>query len=466
MSTPPAAQILDQLRDRAHGRPELEEAVQVLRDMIHAGNISNSSGIAIGSNIRMIVNQLNLPSDSVAALLNLRANPGSAPSLDSEHYNFADLLIDKTRDFIGREYVFSAIDAFLATHEKGYFILEGDPGMGKSAVLAEYVRRTGCICHFNMRAIGIVTARQFLENVCTQIIVDGGLPYPSLPDDAGQDGARLTSLLKEAAAKLVAGERLVIVVDALDEVDLAGHPAGANILFLPRILPDSVYFILTRRDIDIPFVVEAPQGTLKLLKHSNENRKDVELYIRRSSERAGVQTWISKQKKALSTEDFVSQLADLSENNFMYLYYVLPTLERGVYQSLNIESLPAGLQGYYEDHWLHMGMTAKPLPRVKIRIIYVMCEVRQAVSRSLLAQFSTDRSMQVDELTIQEVLDEWKQFLHQHPTSDGIRYSIYHGSFRDFLHRKEIVQAAGITLQEVNALIANNLWDSVFTEGN
>jgi hypothetical protein len=69
--------------------------------------------------------------------------------------------------------------------------------------------------------------------------------------------------------------------------------------------------------------------------------------------------------------------------------------------------------------------------------------------------------MHVDQLAVQEVLDEWKQFLHEQPASDGLRYSVYHASFRDFLHRKDIVQAAGVTVKGINALIANNLWKSL-----
>jgi hypothetical protein len=332
--------------------------------------------------------------------------------------------------------------------------------------LAEYVRRTGCICHFNIRAIGLVNARQFLENVCTQLIVDFGLPYATLPSDAGQDGTRLTKMLQEAASKLLEGERLVIAVDALDEVELSGHPAGANILWLPKTLPDHVYIILTRRDVDLPLVVEAPQRTIRLLKYPDENRKDIELHIRHSTERPGVKSWIASQKDGTTTETFITRLADLSECNFMYLHHVLPELEYGAYQTLAIEGLPLGLQGYYEDHWHHMGMSSKLVPRIKIRIIYVMCEVRQAVSRKMVAQFATDSAIQVDELTVQEVLDEWKQFLHQHPTHEGLRYSIYHASFRDFLHRKEIVQAAGITVKQINELIANSLWDSIFPEAS
>jgi hypothetical protein len=362
--------------------------------------------------------------------------------------------------------VFSAIDEFLARNSKGYFIVEADPGMGKSSVLAEYVRRTGCICHFNVRAIGLVNATQFLESVCTQVIVDRELPYPTLPADAGQDGTRMAKLLQEAAARLPNGERLVIAIDALDEVELSGHPAGANVLWLPRNLPEHVYFILTQRNVDLPFVVEAPQQTLKLLKYPDENRKDIELHIAHSTERQGIKSWIANQKDGMTTGTFITRLANLSDNNFMYLHHVLPELESGAYQTFTIESLPQGLQGYYEDHWHRMGMTTQPVPRTKISIIYIMCEVRQAVSRTMVSQFATDSSVQVDELTVQEVLDEWKQFLHQQLTNEGTRYSIYHASFRDFLYRKEIVQAAGITIKQINALIANSLWESVFSDSS
>jgi serine/threonine-protein kinase len=46
---------------------------------------------------------------------------------------FGALIADKTEGFVGREYVFEAISEFLTVHPKGYFILQADPGMGKSA---------------------------------------------------------------------------------------------------------------------------------------------------------------------------------------------------------------------------------------------------------------------------------------------------------------------------------------------
>jgi hypothetical protein len=56
--------------------------------------------------------------------------------------------------------------------------------------------------------------------------------------------ADLSPLLTKASEKITAGERLVIVVDALDEVD---QESTGNLLYLPTILPENVYFLLTRR---------------------------------------------------------------------------------------------------------------------------------------------------------------------------------------------------------------------------
>ena len=123
----------------------------------------------------------------------------------------------------------------------------------------------------------------------------------------------------------------------------------------------------------------------------------------------------------------------------MYLRYVLPEIGSGVYDDLEIGVLPKGLQGYYDDHWRRMGMLARPLPRMRIRIIYILAEVKQPVSRRLIARFATDHSLPVDELAVQEVLDDWRQFLHVQ-RRDASRFSLYHASFRDFLHRKDVVQ--------------------------
>lgn len=433
--------------------PAVTRLLRSLGDSIQIGNITGSTGIAIGRDIRLVVNQFNLPAGAAAALLDARSILGG---LDAARYGLGSFIRDKTADFVGRAYAFSAITDFLESHPNGYLTIRGDPGLGKSTLLAEYVRRTGCIAHFNARALGIIQPAQFIEHVCAQIVAEFGLPYAGLPPRAARDGAFLARLLDEASQRLPPGERLVIAVDALDEVAATPSPPGANVLFLPPTLPRSVYFIMTRRDVDVPFVAQAPQGLLDLMAHPAENRLDVEAYLRNSAGRPKIRAWI-KAQPGLTAARFVSTLADKSENNFMYLRYVLPDIEGGAYRDLRIERLPAGLQGYYENHWQLMGMTAKPLPRLKIMIIYLLSEARLPVSRQLLTKFLATGGLKTNELAVQAVLDEWEQFLHKEENSQGPRYSLYHASFRDFLNRREIVQAAGVTLQGINAQVSRSL---------
>ncbi len=368
---------------------------------------------------------------------------------------FKSLIADKTEGFVGRKYVFNEIADFIDNQPKGYFTIEADPGVGKSAILAKYVQDNNCVAHFNVRSVGINRAAQFLESVCKQLIDRFNLPYLSLSSEVTQDGKFLAQLLDEVSSKLREGEKLVIAIDALDEVDLSSQNNGTNILYLPPFLPQGVYFLLTRRRVTLPFVVHAPQYLLNLMEYTEQSRGDVQEYIRRATERPNLRVWIDEQQ--MSVEEFVNQLADKSENNFMYLRYVLPQIEKGFYQNLSIKELPKGLEGYYEDHWGRMGMNVKPPPHIKLKIIYIMGEIYRPVSRKLISEHAKEK-----ELTVQDVLDEWKQFLHKQWIENQNCYSIYHASFLDFLHRQDIVQAAGVEMAGIHAMIANSLWEGLY----
>jgi Swt1-like HEPN len=350
---------------------------------------------------------------------------------------FQALIQEKTEGFVGREFVFKAIQDFLTSQSKGYFIIEADPGVGKSAILAEYVRRTKCVFHFNIRSQAINRAEQFLQGICSQIISRYSLPYPlNLPPDATRDGEFLGKLLEEASAKLKSRDKLVIAVDALDEVDQTDHNSS-NILYLPITLPKGVYFVLTQRLITIPLNVNPVPLRFDLMQYQAESLQDIQTYIRsRIQKSPTLRKWINGQ--GLSIEDFVTQLRNKSENNFMYLRYVLGDIETGKYRNLSIDSLPQGLMAYYEDHWRRMGMLDRPLPMHKVAIVYFLAELREPVSRRSLAELCGEKAV-----AVQMVLDEWQQFLRETQLESETRYSIYHQSFSDFLYRKDIVQAYG-----------------------
>ena len=160
----------------------------------------------------------------------------------------------------------------------------------------------------------------------------------------------------------------------------------------------------------------------------------------------------------MSEGEFIETLAIKSESNFMYLRYVIPEIANGTYTNLDIKGLPMGLKAFYEDHWKLMGMMSIPLPELKIQVIYILSLVVMPVSR----QFIAEQLGGATSINIQEVLDEWAQFLHRHDFVDDSKYSVYHTSFRDFLHNKDIVQAAGIDLKEMHRRLIRGPFDILF----
>ena len=397
------------------------------------------------------------PVDAVRGEITLgRAGYGTEQSFRDCLISFRTFIEERTHGFVGREFVFDAIQEFQSSPEttSGYFVVEGKPGIGKSAILAEYVKRNNPISHFNIRALGIVRTETFLRNVCAQLATRYYLGYSDIPDDALRDGRFLIRSLEEAARKITQDDRIVIAVDAMDEVDPHSQSGTANLLYLPESLPAKVFFVLTTRKLSgLQLVSTATRKSLNLGEREAEGRRDVCLYIERYTSRERLAKWL--QHRGIPVEKFVEQLADKSENNFMYLRFVLPAIEDGEYRDMDIARLPDGLIAYYEDHWKRM----EPLPDAKLKIIFILATVSKPVSTSLLARY-----IKGSPLEVQRTLDEWSEsgFLTAHTVDGQKRYSLYHNSFREFLHRKDIGQEASVNLAEIAHLVIDELYGGCY----
>lgn len=185
----------------------------------------------------------------------LDAPPAPPPQAGPSHTGVGDasaFIHEKTRGLVGRDWVCTAVQAFVQDPQRssGYFVLSGEPGIGKSSIAAELVRRFGWAHHFNRRTAGIVTCVTAWRNLAAQLLSRHPLPlrHPPLdrPNDAF-DGAYVNDLLTMVSRALPPGQREVIVIDALDEADRTGLPAGANVLLLPSVLPPGLFLIVTLR---------------------------------------------------------------------------------------------------------------------------------------------------------------------------------------------------------------------------
>lgn len=382
---------------------------------------------------------------------------GSYPDWDLDVFPkiFKALIKDKTRLFCGRAFVFDAFKEFLK-NPKGYFEIIGDAGMGKSAISSKYVLATKCPCYFNLFAEGKNKPKDFLESIRYQLIRRYSLQ--------NSDNADLGTLLQKASEQLSKGQKLVIVVDALDEVE---HEGNGNLLDLPQYLPDGVYFFLTRRSYDednkrFSISPDTPYSKLDISlrddTYQEKSREDIQEYInlfmkmdtsaikkwiqeslhsKENSTKGEVITldeWRQKQEPPISQSEFEVMLAEKSQNNFMYLRYVLPNIATGKYNDLSLQGLPEGLKDYYITHWKRMGME-KDEKDINAEILFILVVRDREVSSEMIAEI-----LDKDIAPIEGKLSEWIEYLIpkkiEEDGDEKTYYSIYHRSFLDFLRKR------------------------------
>jgi hypothetical protein len=389
--------------------------------------------------------------------------PGISPEIRAGIIDDSRYIAEKTAGFVGRQWLFDAVAEFMRAQPRGYFILRGDPGIGKSAFLAQMAKRQGHIHHFNVRAEGIRSPERFLSNICSQLIATYTLGSTFLPPEATHDSRFLNTLLDRVAARLGPGERAVILVDALDEADSSALTPGANPLYLPMILPPGVFMVVsTRREEALGLRIECEEQTLDIEQDSQGNVADVREFVESRLIAEGVRVYIAAQ--GLDEVTFVEEMVAKSQGNFTYLRYVLPEIESGVYTERDFKSLPIGLQNYYEDHWRRMrSRDEEDWFNDQLPVLVALTAVREPVSIDLLSEFSKIPDIR----KIRRVLQTWEQFLYTAQASGDVgqpqkRFRLYHASFHDFITAKDEVGDERVHLKQAHANIANALLRRIY----
>jgi hypothetical protein len=437
---------------------------EVFRPVFQAKSLS-----AIESNTAATAESLTNIEDQLASIVDLmdarfgelsRHFLDSSTSIRDEIRDFTRYIEEKTRGFVGRQFVFDAVQQFIDTHPRGYFFVRGDPGIGKSALAAQMVKTNGYLHHFNIRSEGINKATDFLKSICAQLIAVYDLDYATLPVEATQDGGFLGDLLDQVSKKLN-GSKCVIVVDALDEVDNTGLSAGVNLLYLPRILPQGIFIVATTRREQLPLRIDiSEQGSLFIEQDAAGNIQDITLYIEGQTPQPGIQAYI--QRHGINDRVFIEHVVGKSQGNFIYLRMVLPEIETGAYTDLELNSIPVGLNSYYEDHWRRMRQQNQlDWFDYKLPVIVALTVVKELVSIDLITDFSYIE----DKRRIWAVLKDFDQFVFktdvEYEGGTQRRYRWYHASFFEFIAAKEDVADERVDLVEANKKIADKLWGDI-----
>ena len=460
-------QGLPQWRDMSY---EVQLLLQYLEEELHTSEVFGP--VLDSKSLEQINTQVQLAARSLAsietrlAVLNeimdehlgklLKRFAMATPELGSQICDFTWYIEEKTHDFTGRDFVFQAFEHFQASASRGYYFIQGDPGIGKTALASQLVRKLGVAHHFNIRALGIHKRETFLKSICSQLIVTFGLKYDVLPPGATNDGGFFRRILEEIARQLQGNQRAILVVDALDEVGQAPDESGSNLLYLPPTLPQHVYLFATRRK-PLPLRIDCEQDVLLIRQDDSRNLEDIRAYLKGWMERPGLQQFARNHQ--LTIPDLTEHLVDKSQGNFMYLRYVLPEIEHGGLQDVELATLPTGLENYYEDHWQRMrGRDPESWYTYKLPVLAALSVASRPISLDLIADFS----QVADRRRIRAVLREWDQFLHEekfeYEGSLQSRWRMYHDSFREFTEKKDEVAEEMFDLQAVRSRIAADLY--------
>ena len=149
--------------------------------------------------------------------------------------------------FVGRQFVFDAFDEFRESRPDrgGVFLIEGDAGVGKTALLTQWAGKDGPHpAYFFRQAEGRTSPQMMLETLFDALAKRYALDE-TRPEKPETYKDALEGLLKRISGEcLRKRERVLILVDGLDEAE---NPLRAAQLLPKDPLPCGVFFIVSSR---------------------------------------------------------------------------------------------------------------------------------------------------------------------------------------------------------------------------
>jgi hypothetical protein len=305
-----------------------------------------------------------------------------------------------TRTFVGRAYAREVLEQFLRKYPRGYLIVRGGPGQGKTAFACHLVETEGYAHHFISRTGSRTDPRLILCSLLSQLLPllgNGG----ALPEAISELTKTFEELLTDVTGRQ---KKLVIVIDALDEL-----PPDDDMppYLVTEALPNGVYYVVTSRDGDL---VERLQERLFGIPH--------QLYDLGPLNLAETDEILRAQKTDITAAE-VERIADVSQGNPLYLRAVVDELESNPAYDLRI--LPDTVEGFFRNamNGLRAGNT------ILGETLGCLSVARTSLSAQELSHITGHPQRQVDEQGIRPI----RQFLFE---VDG-HFSLYHTRFHEFV---------------------------------
>jgi hypothetical protein len=355
----------------------------------------------IRANFPLGETQHNTP--SVKALGHFRELPRSPVERADYFAVQVKIIAEYTRTFVGRVSAQQAFGRFLDTHRRGYFIVRGGPGQGKTAVSCHLVKTGEYIHHFISRTGGRTDPRLILRSLVSQL-----LPLAEASGDIPESLPELTKLFEELLPDAVTRKKkVVIVIDALDE--LPGETNEEPPYLVADALPEGVFYVVTSRPGDR---LDRLQERRFAIPHQLYELGPLELSEMRE---------IMRSRKPDITAAEVDRIAEASQGNPLYLRAVFDQL--GINPAYNLQTLPDRIEGFFRNATSGLSTGNSILGNV----LSLLCVARTPLSLQDIGNIIGSQQREVYEQGIRRI----RQFLLE---IDGC-YTFYHTRFHEFVTR-------------------------------
>jgi TIR domain/AAA ATPase domain len=331
-----------------------------------------------------------------------------------------------TRQFVGRQWLVNQVDEWLGGDNGPLFLVTGEPGIGKSALLASLIHR-----HPRVRAYHFCIANladsldpvRFVRSIAAQLATQLASYRAALEaidpviEREPDPGTLFRRLIVDPLCAETAADPVLIVIDALDEsVGYAGRHIAKLIAERLSDLPRWVRVVASSREnpeiLDL-FSSYHPQP----IRGAHENNlRDATLYV---DGRLSNATLAPDVDPNAVREAVLSR----SKGNFLYLCHTLDALCAGRIDPRVPEAFPDGLIGVYYSFFERVFQDSASFDRVRPLLDVVVA------SREPLTAYQIGGCVNLHAFDVEQRL---QQVIDLIPERDG-RYQAFHKSLTDWL---------------------------------
>lgn len=365
-------------------------------------------------------------------------------TVNGSRISFEEIVVDHAH-MIGREFVVRHVEGFLSEKERGILVIEGDPGKGKTTIIANLVDNVfgsfspKPVVFFYRRTAGVVSPDDCIQTLYSSLLEVHGIVEPDdsgLLEDPENVFKKLNNLLHEKIGPRLSPSRpQLILIDGLDEAETSSTGRTA-FECLPENIPEGVYVVVTTRKVK-------DRNILSRRKHLtwfdldspdlvHNNLADGKEYVRHRLEGTDY------------SPELVAELARVGQGNFLVLKLITDQFFAGI-QVQNVGEFVRRLAtnsgndqlGFiYEDFWNRISSL---LNRTDLNllcdVVGVFVTARVPVTSSFLKECLSLRSGDL-EFAMRHVKEYVHEFEVEIEGQAVTFYRFFHASFNDFVRSK------------------------------